>query len=59
MATENVQRQIAVIAVVSMKESCRLMAMQRIVRGVDVQHDFFRRFRMHLQKHVDKERLIL
>ena len=29
--------------------------MQRITRGVDVRHDFFGCFSMHLQKQVDRE----
>ena len=38
-AAEDVQRQIAVVVVVSVKEASFLLAVQRQVRGVHIQHD--------------------
>ena len=43
LATEHVQRQIAVTVVVAVKEGCLLLAMQWVVGGVKVQHQFLRR----------------
>jgi len=50
LAAEDVQRQIAIIFVIPMKEAARLVAMQWIVRGVQVQDDSFRRLVVGLQE---------
>jgi predicted ATP-dependent protease len=46
VAREDIQRQIAVAAVVAVEEALRLMAVKRNVGGVQVQHDLFRRTAM-------------
>src|SRR5690606_25974501 len=43
LPTKDIERQIAITTIVSMKESACLVAVQRIVGGIDVEHDFLRR----------------
>ena len=53
--TENVQRQITVMPVVPMKESSRLMPVDRIIRGIQVQDDPARGTIIRVQKYVCKK----
>ena len=55
IATEDVQRQIAVGIVIAMEETPELMAVQRIVGGIDIQHDLFGRHEVLLQEGVYQE----
>lgn len=43
LAAEHIQWQIAVAVVIAMKEAAFLLAVQRVVGGVEVQHEFFGR----------------
>jgi len=43
LATEHVQRQVAVAVVVAVEEAALLLAVQRVVGGIEVQHQFLRR----------------
>jgi hypothetical protein len=52
---EDVKRQVAVAAIVAVEEAAFLVAVQRILRGVQVEDDFLRRFSMRLEEEVDKE----
>ena len=45
-AAENVKRQVAVAVVIAVEEAALLMAMQRVVGGVDVEDDLLRRAAM-------------
>ena len=45
------------MAVVAVKETPQLMPMQRIVGGVEGEHDPFRRLGVHRQKHGDEKPL--
>src|SRR5689334_16581979 len=56
-ATEDVQRQIAVTVIVAVEEPAFLVAVQRIVGGVEIEDDLPRRPPMRLQKHIDEQRL--
>jgi hypothetical protein len=47
---EHVQRQIAVAAVVAVKEPALLLTMQGVVRGIEVEDDLLGRPRVRLQK---------
>jgi hypothetical protein len=55
--TENVQRQIAVVLVATIKEATRLMAMQGGIRRIQVQHDSCRGRGVGLEEDVDEELL--
>ena len=52
---EDVKRQVAVAAIVTVEEAAFLMAVQRIVGGVQVKDDLLRRFGMRVEEEVDKE----
>ena len=52
-AAEDVQRQIAVAVVIAVKEAALLMAVQRIVGGVEIEGDLWRWRRMGIEKQVD------
>ena len=52
---EDIQRQITIIPVVAMKEPPLLPPIQRIVRGVQIQNDLRRRFRVGFQKHLHQQ----
>ena len=54
-AAEHVQRQIAIAVVIAVKEAAFLVAMQRIIRGVEVQDDLFGRRCVRLEKEVDEQ----
>ena len=55
-AAEHVQRQIAVTVVVAVEEPALLMAVQRIVGGVEVERDLFGRPDVRLEEEVDEQR---
>lgn len=57
LAREDVQRQIAVVAVVAVEKTRLLLAVQRRVRGVQVQHDFLRRLGLGFQKNIHQQRV--
>jgi hypothetical protein len=42
IATEDIQRQIAVVAVVAVKKATLLFPVQRIIGGVQIEHDLLR-----------------
>ena len=56
-AAEDVERQIAVAVVIAVEEPAFLMAVQRIVGGVEIEDDLLRRRRVGFQKKVDEQRL--
>jgi hypothetical protein len=55
VATENVQRQIAVVVVVAMEKARFLLPMQWRVRGIQIQNDRSRHFVLGLQKQRDQQ----
>jgi hypothetical protein len=57
IATENVQRQIAVAVVVTMKEGAELIAVHREIGGIDIENDARRRQRVLLQEYLNEELL--
>ena len=52
---EDVKRQVAVAVVVTVEEAAFLVAVQRIVGGVEGKDDLLRRFGMRVEKKVDEE----
>jgi hypothetical protein len=50
LATEDVQRQVAVATVVAVEEPPLLLAVQRVVRRIQIQNDLPGRLRMGLQE---------
>lgn len=56
-AAEDVKRQIAVAAVVTVEEPALLPAVDRIVRSVEVEHDLLRCPGVRLQEDIDEQRL--
>ena len=52
VARKDVQRQITIVAVVAVKEAAQLMAVHRVVRGVQVQDDLTRGMGERLQEEV-------
>jgi hypothetical protein len=56
-AAEDVERQVAVAVVVAMKEPPLLMPVDRIVSGVEVEHDLLRRLRVGVEEQVHEQRL--
>jgi hypothetical protein len=52
---EHVERQVTVIVIVAVEEPPFLMPMQRIVGGVEVEGDLWRRCRMGIEKQIDKQ----
>ena len=56
-AAEHVERQIAVAIVVAVKEAAFLVAVQRIVGGVQVEDDLLRRPAMGIKEQVDEQPL--
>src|ERR1035437_3347117 len=57
LATKDVERQVAVAVVVAVKESAQLMAVDRIIGGVEVEHNLLRWRGMQRQKHLDEKLL--
>jgi hypothetical protein len=54
-AAEHVERQIAVAVVIAVEKTFLLMAVQRVVGGVEVERDLRRRCRMRVEKQIDKQ----
>ena len=52
-AAEDVERQIAEAVVIAVEEPPLLMAMQRIVSGVEIERDLRRRFAMGVEEQID------
>ena len=55
IAAEDVQRQIAIVVVVAVKEAPFLFAVQRQVGGVHVQHDLSGRLLVRLDEHLHQQ----
>ena len=53
--TEDVQREIAVVPIIAVKESPFLIPVQRIVRAVQVQDDLLRRLAVGLEKNLSQQ----
>src|SRR5439155_18550845 len=56
-AAEDVERQVAVAVVVAVEEPAFLVAMQRIVRRIEIENDLRRWAPMRLKEHVNEQRL--
>ena len=56
-AAEHIERQVAVAVIVAVEEPFLLMAVQRIVGGVEVEHDLPGRPGVRLEEEIDKQRL--
>ena len=56
-AAEDVKRQVAVTVVVAVKEPTLLVAVQRIVGGVEIEHDLLRRPIVGVEEHLHEQRL--
>ena len=56
-AAEDVERQVAVAIVVAVEEPAFLLAVQRIVGGIQIEDDLLRSLPMRLQEQVDEQRL--
>ena len=56
-AAEDVKRQVAVAIVIAVEEAPFLMPVQRVVGGVKIEDDLFRRARMGVEKEVDEHPL--
>jgi hypothetical protein len=56
-AAEHIERQIAVIVIIAVKEPPLLMPEERDVGGVEIEHDLAGRARMRIQKQIDQEPL--
>lgn len=56
-AAEDVERQVAIAAVVGVEEAALLAAVHGIVGGVEIEDDLLRRPAMRLEEEVDEERL--
>ena len=54
---EHVERQIAVAIVVAVEEPPFLLAVQRIVGGVEIEHDLLGSALMRLEEQIDQQRL--
>ena len=55
IAAENVQRKKAILLVVAVEEAAQLMAVDRVIGGVEVQHDPIRRHGVGLEEQRDEE----
>ena len=56
-AAEHVKRRVAVAVVIAVEEAAFLMAVQRVIGGVEIEDDLFGRAAMGLQKQIDQQRL--
>ena len=56
-AAEHVERQVAVAVVVAVEEPPLLVAVQRVVGGVEIEHDLLRRLRVRVEEEVHEQRL--
>lgn len=55
LSAENIQRQVTIVAVVPVKEPAFLFAVNRIIRGIKIQNDFFGRFGVSIKKQFDEQ----
>ena len=53
-AAEDIERQIAIAVVIAMEEASFLLAVQRVVGGIEVEHDLFGGL-VGLQEQIDKQ----
>ena len=56
-AAEDVERQVAVAVVIAVEEPAFLMAMQRIVGRIEIEHDLPWRLRVRLEEQIDEHGL--
>jgi hypothetical protein len=56
-AAENIERQVAIAVVIAVKEPPLLIAVQRIVGRIEVEHDLTRRLGVRVEKQFDKQPL--
>ena len=56
-AAEHVQRQIAVAVIVAVEEAALLVTMQRIIGGIEIEDDPFRRLLVRLEEEFDEQAL--
>ena len=56
-AAEHIERQVAVAVVVAVEEPSLLVAVQRVVGGVEIEHDLLRRLRVRVEEEVHEQRL--
>lgn len=56
-AAKHVKRQVAVAATVAVKEAALLVAVHRIVGGVEIEHNLARRLGVDVEKQIDKQLL--
>ena len=56
-AAEHIERQVAVAVVVAVEEPPFLVAVQRVVGGVEIEHDLLRRLRVRVEEEVHEQRL--
>ncbi len=54
---EDIERQVAVAVVIAVEEAAFLVAVQRIVGGIQVEHDLLGRLPMRLHEQVDEQAL--
>jgi hypothetical protein len=54
-AAEDVKRQVAVAVVVAVEKAAFLMAMQRIVGGIEIENDLPRRSGVGIDKQIDQQ----
>jgi hypothetical protein len=54
-AAEDVERQVAVAIVVAVEEAAFLVAMQRVVGGIEIEDDLFRRLLVGVEEEVDEQ----
>ena len=54
-AAEHVQRQIAIAVVIAVEEAAFLVAMQRIIRGVEVEDDLIGRRLVRFEEQLDEQ----
>ena len=56
-AAEHIERQVTVAVVIAVEEPALLMAVQRIVRGVEVEDDLLRGAAVRVEEQIDEQRL--
>ncbi len=55
LAAEDVERQITVMAIIAVKETALLLAVEWVVGGIQIEHDLRRRIGVRFQKHLDQQ----
>ena len=55
LAREDIQRQVTVAVVITVEEAALLVALQRQVGRVQVQHDLLGRFAVRFQEHLNQQ----